>query len=98
MEPDKAFHVIDNGSVKATIWHETSPSGEIRFNIAFTRRCHQEDRWWDSTSFQYGDMPGIARLAEYVHAWISEHSHGQSHAGGLDESSFPEGVTRPLRT
>lgn len=73
MRRTSAFHVIDEGRVKATIWHETQ-SGETRFNIAFTKLCRDEDRWWDSTCFQRDDMPAIARLAEGVHAWITQQS------------------------
>ena len=72
MANHKAFHVIDHGRVKATVWHEKR-RGVVRFNVAFTRVPKNDERWWDTTNFQQDDMLAIARLAEDVHAWITQH-------------------------
>ncbi len=73
MANHKAFHVIDQGRVKATIWHEKF-RGVTRFNVAFTRVPKGADRWWDTTNFRQDDMLALARLAEDVHAWICQHT------------------------
>ncbi len=72
MRRDHPEEAID-WSVKATIWHETR-RGVIRFNVAFTKRCGGDERWWDSTCFQLDDMPALSRLATDAHAWIAEQS------------------------
>lgn len=70
----KPFHVISDGRVKATIWHETS-NGTTRFNVAFTRLFNDQERWWDAACFQHDDMAALGRLADDVDAWIWQQSH-----------------------
>ena len=80
----KPFHVLSDGRVKATIWHEIL-DGRTRFNVAFTRLFNDNERWWDAACFQRDDMPALGRLAEDVHFWIAEYS--QKHCdtdGGAD--------------
>jgi hypothetical protein len=71
MTIDKAFHVIRNGRVKATIWHEVR-DGVTRFRVAFTKLINDDHRWWDSGCFHRDDMPALSRLAEDVHLWITQ--------------------------
>jgi hypothetical protein len=68
----KPFHVLSDGRVKATIWHEIL-DGRTRFNVAFTRLFNDNERWWDAACFQRDDMPALGRLANDVQLWIAEH-------------------------
>lgn len=90
MANNKAFHVIDQGRVKATIWHEKR-RGVTRFNVAFTRVPKSEERWWDTTNFQQDDMLALARLAEDVHAWICQHTAYPGTPDG-EESEDEDGI------
>jgi hypothetical protein len=74
----KPFHVLSDGRVKATIWHETH-DGRTRFNVAFTRLFNDHERWWDAACFQRDDMPALGRLAEDVQLWIAEHLRKLGH-------------------
>jgi hypothetical protein len=87
MAHNKAFHVIDHGRVKATIWHEKK-RGKIRFNVAFTRIPRPDERWWDTTNFQQDDMLAIARLAEDVHMWIGQHAQFTPEPEAEEEGSI----------
>jgi len=86
MKTTKAFHIIDAGRVKATIWHENDSEKKTQFNIAFTKLCRDDERWWDSTCFRIDDMPALATLAKDVHTWITLQSQSQSQIDG-DESA-----------
>jgi hypothetical protein len=86
---NKAFHVIDQGRVKATIWHEKR-NGVTRFNVAFTRVPRSEERWWDTTSFKRDDMLPLARLAEDVHTWICQQLNAQNQ---VDDEETLEGTS-----
>jgi hypothetical protein len=70
----KPYHVISDGLVKATIWHETS-NGATRFNFAFTRLFNDQERWWGAACFQHDDMAALGRLADDVDAWNWQQSH-----------------------
>lgn len=78
----KPFHVLSDGRVKATIWHETQ-DGRTRFNVAFTKLFNDHERWWDAACFQRDDMPALGRLAGDVQLWIAEFSknHGRGEGG-----------------
>jgi hypothetical protein len=78
---DKAFHVIRDGRVKATIWHEVR-DGVRRFHVAFTKLVTDDNRWWDSGCFQRDDMPSLSRLADDVHLWISQQAKRLAPADG----------------
>jgi hypothetical protein len=80
----KPFHVISDGRVKATIWHEIQ-NGKTKFNVAFTRLFTDSDRWWDGACFQPDDMPAISRLADDVDLWISLQARRLSPVNGGDE-------------
>ena len=78
----KPYHVISDGRVKATIWHEDRDGG-TQFNVAFTRLFNDSERWWDGACFQPDDMPALGRLADDVHLWIVEQTakYGQFDGG-----------------
>ena len=77
----KPFHVLSDGRVKATIWHEIL-DGRTRFNVAFTRLFNDNERWWDGACFQRDDMPALGRLADDVQYWIAEFSEKLGHGDG----------------
>lgn len=83
MTGKKLFHELRHGKVKATIWHDNH-NGKLRFNVAFTRLCNDDDgrKWWGSAYFQREDLTSLVRLADDVFLWIGQQGQRKGEAEG----------------
>jgi hypothetical protein len=74
---DKPIHTIRIGSVKATIWENTSQGGKKFFSTGLVHTFKDEnDNWKESSNYLPDDLPKLelaARKAfEFIHTQQSE--------------------------
>ena len=68
---NKPAHTIRYRNLKATIWLNTGQNGGF-YSVSFTRSYQDKDeQWHDATSFNTGDLPTLAKLANDAHSWIN---------------------------
>ncbi len=66
----KPVHEFRMGRIKATIWANHTPTGEVWFNVEVVRLYLEGDKWHESASFGRDDLPLVAKAADMAFAWI----------------------------
>ena len=62
------------GSIKATIWENTSEKGPF-FSTTFSRPFkNQSGAWHNGTSFGLNDLEALLKVARAAKEWISAHA------------------------
>ena len=74
-ERTKPVHEIRLGRIKAAIWENDTQNGTM-FNVTLCRLYRDGQQWKDSASFSRDDLPLVAKVADRVHSWIFDQSHG----------------------
>jgi hypothetical protein len=71
---NKPAHTIRYRNLKATIWLNSGQNGDF-YSVTFTRSYQDKDeQWHDATSFNAGDLPTLAKLANDAHSWTEWHA------------------------
>ena len=68
-EPAKRIRL---GRIKATIWPNQTPKGEVWFNVEIVRIYKEENDWQESTKFSRDDLPIVSKVSDMAYAWIWE--------------------------
>ena len=64
-------HTIRYRNIKAAIWENESANGAF-FSVTITRSWQDERKdWHDTTSFNAGDLPTLAKAVNDAHSWIA---------------------------
>lgn len=70
-EGNKPAHTIRYRNLKATIWKNSGPSGDF-FSVTLSRSYQdKEEQWHDTSNFNTGDLPTVAKLCNDAHSWIT---------------------------
>ena len=67
---NRPVYQVRNRRLKAAIWANESPKGKF-YSVTLTRSFRKDDQWHDSTSFNFDDLPNLAKLAYDAHSAIS---------------------------
>ncbi|MBU6435811.1 MAG: hypothetical protein KGS09_21490 [Nitrospirae bacterium] len=71
---NKPANTLRCGSIKATIWENTSEKGPF-FSTTFSRPFKdQSGAWRNGTSFGLNDLEAIVSVAREAKEWISAHA------------------------
>lgn len=63
-------HTIRYRNIRASIWKNEGQSGSF-YSVTFDRSYQdEENNWKNVTSFNAGDLPLLAKLANDCHSWI----------------------------
>lgn len=78
-------HSIRYGNVKASVWLNDSANGP--FHTVTVQRSWRDDvgEWHDSLSFNFKDLPSLAKAITDCHSWIAwqeKRAKEQAAAGG----------------
>ena len=70
-EGNRPAHTIRYRNLKGTIWKNAGANGD--FHTVTLSRAYQDksEQWHDVTSFNTGDLPMLAKLANDCHSWIT---------------------------
>ena len=72
MPKNEPAHRIRLGSVQAAIWENSVKGGRSFFSVTFSRAYKDEKgEWQSSESFNHGDLPALAKVADMACTWIS---------------------------
>ena len=67
----KPVHTIRYGAVEAAIWKNDGEAGAF-YNVTLRRGWRDEQgTWHDSTSFNFKDLPNLAKAITDSHSWIA---------------------------
>lgn len=66
MTENKPIHVLNNGMIRAAIWHNSNGF----FNIVFSKTYKDEEGWRNSHHFAFYDLPTLAMTILDAHTWI----------------------------
>ena len=58
------------GRIRASIWANSTESGDTWFNVSVTRLYRDGDRWQDTTTFGRDDLPVVSKVVDMAYAWI----------------------------
>jgi len=78
---NKPVHSIRYGNIKATIWQNPSETNGPFHTVSVTRSWRDDkDQWHDSQSFNFKDLPSLAKAITDAHSWIAwtERRQGES--------------------
>ena len=71
---NKPANTLRCGSIKATIWENTSEKGPF-FSTTFSRPFKdQSGAWRNGTSFGLNDLDAIVSVAREAKEWMSAHA------------------------
>ncbi len=71
---NKPANTLRCGSIKATIWQNTSEKGPF-FSTTFSRPFKdQSGAWRNGTSFGLNDLEALVTVARAAKEWISAHA------------------------
>jgi hypothetical protein len=65
----KPVHEIRVRDLKASVWVNAAKD-RTWFSVSITRRYEEHGQWRESHSFNHGDLPIVAKLAEMAFAWV----------------------------
>ena len=68
--PVRPVHTIRHRSLKVSIWRNDTSKGPI-YNVTLVRGYLENQKWKDSQSFGYDDLPIIAKLLDDAHSFIT---------------------------
>lgn len=71
------------GNVVAAVWANNSHAGYF-YNTTFTRLYKDGEQWGDTNSFEYRDLPNLAKAAADVHTWIHQQKAQAVTVNGTD--------------
>lgn len=69
---EKPVHEIRLGRIRAALWANKSPDGQVWFNVTVSRlyKEKESDRWQDTPTFRRDDLPIVAKVVDMAYAWI----------------------------
>jgi hypothetical protein len=68
---NRPIHSIRYRNLKGAIWKNASANGDF-YTVTLSRAYQDKDeQWHDVTSFNSGDLPMLAKLANDCHSWIT---------------------------
>lgn len=70
----KPAHEVRLGRIKATVWANEIYQGGTAYAVQIVRLYKEDDQWRDTTSFNRGDLPLVAKVADLAHTWIFQHA------------------------
>lgn len=73
-QKQKPVHEIRLGRIRAAIWANTSPDGDVWFNVTVTRLYQDGGQWKDTTTFRRDDLPIVSKAADMAYAWVWDQS------------------------
>jgi len=75
---NRPVHTIRYGNVKCSIWQNPSENGP--FHSVTTQRSWRDEagEWHDSQSFNFKDLPSLAKAVSDCHSWIAWQERQQS--------------------
>ena len=69
----KPFHTFRDGTIKATIWRNSTDDGKAFYSVEIVRGYKdQNDQWQDSTSFTGNELLRVAELARDAYRFIRD--------------------------
>lgn len=78
---NKPVESIRYRNLKAAIWKNEGQSGSF-YSVTFTRSYRDDqDQWHDVTSFNGGDLPLLAKLANDCHSYITREERKTGQGG-----------------
>ncbi len=81
-EGNKPIHTIRYRNLKGAIWKNTGATGDF-YTVTLSRAYQdKEEQWHDVTSFNTGDLPMLAKLANDCHSWITWQERRASEENG----------------
>ncbi len=70
-----AHEIRTGGSLKATIWLNTTQQGKQWFSTQFTRSFKtSEGEWKETSQMNSSDLLLLSKLAQMAHEWIAAQS------------------------
>ncbi|GIW76735.1 MAG: hypothetical protein KatS3mg104_1798 [Phycisphaerae bacterium] len=74
---NKPIHTIRYKNLRASVWENNGANGPFH-SVTFSRSYRDKDeQWHDVTSFNAGDLPLLAKLANDTHSWLEWHVRRQ---------------------
>lgn len=68
---NQPVHTIRYRNLKGTIWKNSGANGDF-YSITFSRSYQdKEEKWHDVASFNFNDLPMLAKIANDCHSWIA---------------------------
>lgn len=80
-------HVLRHGRLRAAVWHNPAGKGPM-YTVTLTRSFRDGERWRDSTSFSFQDLPAAAKLLFDAHSWVGERIAADRHHADMAEESI----------
>lgn len=74
MEGNKPVHTMSCGTLRVSIWKNTSDLGEF-YNLGFHRVFMRNGQWEKSSYFSEYDLLTLSKVVLDAHAWIQEHKN-----------------------
>jgi hypothetical protein len=70
---NKPLSTVRDGSIKATIWANTTDKGGVRFSVELSRSyTDAQGKWHDTGYFGRNELLRVARLAEKAYDAIAQ--------------------------
>jgi hypothetical protein len=67
----RPVHTIRYRNLKGAIWKNAGGNGDF-YTVTLSRAYQdKQEQWHDVTSFNTGDLPMLAKLANDCHSWIT---------------------------
>lgn len=79
MTKNKPVHIINNGTIRAAIWHNSNGF----FDIVLTKSYLDDSGWCNSHHFAYYDLPTLAMTILDAHTWIQNNEKNFDSKGKL---------------
>lgn len=71
-------HSVRYRNIKASVWKNPSENGEF-YSVTVSRSWQDEQKQWhDSASFNFNDLPLVAKAINDCHSWIAWQQRQQS--------------------
>lgn len=67
LKPAQVFRL---GRIRASIWSNQTPKGDLWFNVKIVRSYQEAGEWKESDSFSRDDLPAVAKAADMAYSWI----------------------------
>ena len=76
--PKRPVHSEQRGKVRAVVWANTLPSGDVGYTATFTKIFqHRDGSWSDRCTLFPSDLPYLTLVTEALTAWFEQKNAGQ---------------------
>ena len=90
-------HTIRYRNLRAAIWENDGQNGAF-LSVTFSRSYRDKDeQWHDVASFNAGDLPMLAKLANDCHSWIEWRAKRGGEAEGAEQPQSAGNAERQAR-